>query len=231
MAATPPRFTPALFDFLRELRAHNDREWFQANRSRYERDVRTPALLFIEAIAPELKRITRHVVADPRPVGGSMFRINRDTRFSTDKSPYKTALAMAFAYEGAARHSPLPGFYLQIEPGDSFAGGGVHMPDTATLTRIRDAIVARSSTWKRIVEAPDLAPLFTDDGELLKRTPAGYPADHPFAEHLRRRSFTWHTRFSEAAVCAGDFMDRYLDACRTANPLMRFLAAALDLPW
>jgi len=231
MAPAPPRFTPALFDFLRELRARNDREWFQRNKARYERDVKAPALLFIEAIGPALHRLSRHVVADPRPVGGSMFRINRDVRFSADKSPYKTALAMAFAYEGAARHSPMPGFYLHMEPGESFGGGGVHMPDTATLTRIRDAIVADTPGWKRVVESPAIAPLFTYYGEPLKRTPTGYPPDHPYAEYLRRKSFTWHTRFSEADVCSADFIDRYVDVCRAADPLMRFLAAALGVPW
>jgi len=230
MSGTPPRFTAALFDFLRELRANNDREWFQRNKARYERDVRTPALLFIEAVGPALHRVSRHVVADPRPVGGSMFRINRDIRFSADKSPYKTALGISFGHE-RGRAGPAPGFYLHVEPGESFAGGGVHMPDTATLNRIRDAIVADTRGWKRAVESPAVAPLFTYYGELLKRAPQGYPADHPYAEHLRRKSFTWHTRFSESDVCAADFMDRYVDACRTANPLMRFLAGALDVPW
>jgi len=99
VAGTPPRFTPALFDFLRDLRAHNDREWLQRNKGRYEQDVKAPALLFIEAVGPALHRISKHVVADPRPVGGSMFRINRDIRFSSDKSPYKTALGMSFGHD------------------------------------------------------------------------------------------------------------------------------------
>lgn len=228
--ATAPRFSPALFDFFRDLRAHNDRAWFQANKARYERDVKTPALLFIEAVGPALHRISRHVVADPRPVGGSMFRINRDIRFSSDKSPYKTALGMSFGYAGS-RHGGGPGFYLHLEPGETFAGGGVHMPDTATLTRIRDAIVGDVRGWKRVVDAADFAPMFTYYGESQKRVPAGYPADHAFAEHLRRKSFTWHTSFTEAEACASDFMDRYVSACRTANPLMRFLAGALGVPW
>jgi uncharacterized protein (TIGR02453 family) len=230
MTGRAPHFTPALFDFFRELRANNDREWFQRNKSRYEQDVRGPALRFIEAAGPGLRRISKHVVADPRPVGGSMFRINRDIRFSSDKSPYKTALGMSFGHD-RGREGPAPGYYLHIAPDESFAGGGVHMPDTATLTRIRDAIVADARTWKRIVEAPEFAPMFTYYGELLKRAPQGYPADHPLVDHLRRKSFTWHTSFSEPQVCAPDFLDRFLDACRTANPYTRFLAAALGVAW
>jgi len=105
------------------------------------------------------------------------------------------------------------------------------MPDTVTLTRIRDAIVADPRAWKRIVEAPDFAPMFTYYGDLLKRPPQGYAADHPYIEHLKRKSFTWHTGFTEAQVCARDFMDHYVDACRTANPFTRFLAGALGVAW
>ena len=226
----PPRFTSALFDFFRELRDNNDRDWFQRNKARYERDVKTPALLFIEAAGPALHRVSRHVVADPRPAGGSMFRINRDIRFSSDKSPYKTALGIHFWHDHS-RAAPAPGFYLHISPDESFAGGGLHVPDTATLTRIRDAIVADTRAWKRIVDAPEFAPMFTHYGDSLKRVPSAYPADHPYADHLRRKSFTWHTSFTEAEVCAPDFLDQYVAACRTAGPWMRFLAGALDAPW
>src|SRR5438309_10445646 len=139
MAPRHSHFTPALFDFLRELRAHNNREWFQRNKVRYEADVRAPSLQFISDVALPLRRISRHLVADPRPVGGSLFRINRDIRFSSDKSPYKTAVGMSFGHD-RGRDGPAPGYYLTLEAGQSVVGGGVHMPDTATLNRVRDAI-------------------------------------------------------------------------------------------
>jgi len=223
-------FSPALFDFLRELRANNDRAWFQANKARYESDVRGPALRFIADVGPALRKINTHLVADPRPVGGSLFRINRDIRFSADKSPYKTAVGMSFPYEGG-RHGPAPGFYLHLEPQESFAGGGVYMPETATLTQIRDAIVADARGWKRVVEAADFAPMFSLMGEVLKRAPQGYDADHPYVEHLKRKSFVWHTGFAERDVCAHDFIDRFVDACRTAVPFHRFLARAVGAAW
>lgn len=223
-------FSPAVFDFLRELKAHNNRDWFQKNKSRYERDVREPALRFIEDAGPRLKKLSAHLIADPRPVGGSLFRINRDIRFSADKSPYKTAVGMSFGHDGGG-HGAAPGLYLQLAPGDSFAGGGVHMPETRTLNRIRDAIVADTAAWKRVVAAPTFAPMFTNMGEALKRAPQGYDPGHPFVEDLKRKSYVWHTRFSERDVCAAGFMDAYLEACRTANPFNRFLAAALRVPW
>src|SRR5258708_18376241 len=153
MAASRSSFSPALFDFLRELRANNDREWFQRNKERYESDVRAPALQFVTDVGPRLRTISKHVVADPRPVGGSMFRINRDIRFSTDKSPYKTAVGMSFGHDHG-RDGPAPGYYLHLEPGESFAGGGVHMPDTATLNLVRAASVADTRGWTRHVEPP-----------------------------------------------------------------------------
>ena len=228
--APAPHFSPALFEFLRELRANNDRAWFQGNKQRYEKDVRAPALRFVEAVGPALHGISRHVVADPRPVGGSLFRINRDIRFSADKSPYKTAVGMSFGHD-RGREGAAPGYYLHLEPGESFAGGGVHMPDTATLTHIRDAIVADERTWKRVLDDPAFAPLFTPMTEMLKRAPAGYDPVHPQVEHLKRKSFTWHARFTEKQVCAADFIDRYVEVCRAASPFHKFLAKALGTAW
>jgi len=223
-------FTPALFGFLRELAAHNNREWFQRNKARYETDVRTPAMRFITDVRPALRTISRHIVADPRPVGGSLFRIHRDIRFSSDKSPYKTAVGMSFGHD-RGRDGPAPGYYLHLEPRQSFAGGGVHMPDTSTLTLIRDAIVADTRGWKRVVDDPDFAPAFTPMGDVLKRTPQGYDPGHPYVEHLKRKSFVWHVSFTEAEVCASDFMDGFVDACRRAAPFARFLARALGAAW
>ena len=224
-------FSPGLFDFLRDLRAHNNREWFQKNKARYERDAREPALRFIEDVGPPLRKLSGHLMADPRPVGGSLFRINRDIRFSADKSPYKTNIGVGFGHDGAGRGGAAPGLYLHLAPGESFGGGGVHMPDTATLNKVRDAIVGGSAAWKRVVTAPAFAPLFTNMGESLKRAPQGYDPDHPFVDDLKRKSFVWHATFSERDVCAPGFLDQYVEVCRTANPFNRFLATALGVAW
>lgn len=230
MATTEATFTPELFDFLRELRLNNDRDWFQRNKARYESTVRAPALRFVEAVGPRLATLSPHLVADPRPVGGSMFRINRDIRFSSDKSPYKTAVGMSFGHD-MGRDRPAPGLYLHLEPGESFGGGGVHMPDGPALTRIRDAIVADTPAWSAIVGEAQFAPMYTNAHEALKRVPRGYDAAHPHEADLRRKSFTWHARFTEDEVCDPGFLDAYVDACAVATPFHRFMAAALDVLW
>ena len=122
-----PYFQEGLFTFLKELRANNDREWFAANRERYETQVREPFVRFISDFEPILHQISPHFRADPRPSGGSLFRIYRDTRFSKDKSPYKTAAAAHFPHE-RGRDVHAPGYYLHLEPGSVFAGAGLWRP-------------------------------------------------------------------------------------------------------
>src|SRR5919112_754543 len=114
-------FGPELFGFLAELRAHNDRDWFAANKERYEGDVLEPALAFIEDFEPHLRAISPHLRADARRVGGSLFRIYRDTRFSKDKTPYKTTAGIYFRHE-QGKDVQAPGFYLHLAPGEVFAG-------------------------------------------------------------------------------------------------------------
>src|SRR2546425_889766 len=112
----PASFAPALFRFLRDLRKNNERDWFLAHKEIYERDVREPALAFISAFAAALRKISPHLVADPRPTGGSLFRIHRDVRFGADKRPYKTHVGIHFCHAGAAG-AHAPGFYLHLQPG------------------------------------------------------------------------------------------------------------------
>jgi len=141
-------FSPDTFGFLGELRANNNRDWFLANRARYESVVRDPFLQFIADLAPRLERISPHLVADPRPSGGSFIRIFRDTRFSKDKSPYKWHAAAHFRHvKGKDIHAP--GFYLHLEPRQVFAANGLWHPDPPTLARIREAIVASPARWER----------------------------------------------------------------------------------
>ena len=122
-------FTPALFAFMRELREHNDRDWFKANKQRYEEDVREPAFAFISEFAGHLQEVAPHFVADPSPTGGSLFRIYRDTRFSKDKTPYKTHTGIHFRHE-KAKDVHAPGFYLHLEPRNVFAAAGIWRPET-----------------------------------------------------------------------------------------------------
>ncbi len=232
MSATETQapFTPALFDFLRDLRAHNDRAWFEANRARYEADVREPLTRFVEELAPALHEISPLVVADPRPAGGSLFRIHRDTRFSKDKTPYKTNAGLQFRHQ-AGKDVHAPGFYLHLEPGQVFAASGIWHPDAATLGRVRDAIVADPTRWARIVADPAFGATFSLWGERLARPPRGYDPRHPFVEDLKRKDFVVTALFTEADACAPDFMERFAVTCRAAAPFARFLTEAVGLPW
>ena len=211
--------TPELFKFLRQLAKNNNREWFEKNKQRYIHDVRDPLCAFVEAVGPKLQRIHPDVVADPRPNGGSLFRIYRDTRFSKDKTPYKTSAALRFPC--GPKHSPVPGFYLGLEPGGAFAGAGIWHPRNDTLLALREAIDRDRTGWKKARKVG------LDDDDMLKRPPRGFDAEHPFIEDLKRKSFTASAGFSEQQACARDFPERFAKTCRGFKPLVDFLDAAV----
>jgi uncharacterized protein (TIGR02453 family) len=222
-------FGPGLFSFLRDLQANNDRDWFAANRDRYEDQLLEPALAFIDAFAPRLAKISPHFRADARPSGGSLFRTYRDTRFAKDKTPYKTNVGIHFRHE-QAKDAHTPGFYLHIGPGEVFAGGGIWHPDTAAATRIREAIVADPNRWRRdslrrVREASRAR------RRRVKRVPSWADAEHLLADDLRRKDFFGWAQLSEDDVVAPGFVDDYARICRAAAPLMTFLCDALDLPF
>ncbi len=219
---------PRIFKFLKELAANNERQWFNDNKQRYIDEVRDPLLDLIEDFGPRLAKISKNMVADPRPIGGSLFRIYRDTRFSKDKTPYKTHAGITFRHtDGKDVHGPI--FYLHLEPGRVFTAAGMWHPDADSLGKIRDAITAHPGRWKRVLAARafDL-----DEGhDRLKRPPRGYDPDDPFIEDLKRKSFTSSTTFTQKEACASDFLARFATSCRQKTPLMEFLTNAVGLPW
>jgi uncharacterized protein (TIGR02453 family) len=223
-------FSPALFAFLKDLDAHNDRAWFAAHKARYERDVKAPLLKFIADFDARLAKISRHFVADPRPQGGSMFRIHRDTRFSHDKRPYKTHAAAQFRH-GVGRDAHAPCFYLHLAPGSVFMGAGMWHPDGATVKRIRDAIAAHPKRWRQARDRTVGAEGLYLDGESLQRPPRGYDPDHPEIADLKRKDFLVVADYTQAAVCRADFIDRFAGTCRAAGPFIRFLTEAAGFPY
>jgi uncharacterized protein (TIGR02453 family) len=227
--ARKAHFTPALFRFLGELRLHNDRDWFERNRDRYVRDVRDPMLRFVADFAPVLKKIAPRLVADPRPVGGSLFRIHRDTRFSSDKTPYKTNAAAHFRHE-AGRDVHGPGCYLSLDPDTVEIGGGVWHPDADALRLIRASIVERPGDWKRALATPAMRRL-TWWGESLRRPPRGFPDDHPMMDLLRRKNLAAGIELPVEAALRPGLVERCAEVYRALAPTMRLLARAVDLPW
>jgi uncharacterized protein (TIGR02453 family) len=225
-----PYFTSELFKFLRQLKRHNNREWFQAKKERYEILVRDPFLKFIEDFGPRLHRVSPHFIADPKRSGGSLLRIYKDLRFRPDAPPYQTMAAARFPH-AAWKQVQAPGFYLHLEPGRSFFAMGLWHPDPETREKVREAIVSNSTEWKKATSGKRFTTLCRFEGELMKRMPPGYDANHPLADDLRRKDFTCWKEFSENEVCAPDFLDRVTGVCEAAGPFMEFLTRAVGLPW
>lgn len=228
--ATSNYFSPELFKFLRELKRHNDREWFQANKWRYQDFVRDPFLRFIEDFAPRLRAISPHFIADPKPAGGSLLRIYRDMRFRKGQAPYQTMTAARFPHR-AWKEVRAPGLYLHLAPKQCFLGAGLWHPDPDTRASVCDAIVRDPAKWKRATSGRVFKAMCELSGDSMKRMPAGYDPGHQFARDLARKDFMCVTSFTENQVCAPDFLDQVTKASRAAAPLLEFLTRAIGLPW
>lgn len=220
----PSYFTPDLFRFLTRLKRNNNRDWFQSHRDDYETHLLKPAIQFITDFASPLYSISPYLVADPRMTRGSLFRIYRDTRFSSDKRPYKSHLAMKLSHRGKDVHSP--GFYLHIEPGGCFAASGLWHPEPTTLLKVRTAIVERCDEWRKTRKL-----LNWDDATKLSRPPRGFPCDHEFVDDLKLRDLGTAIEFTDAQLCNPKFMTTFSTACKKMSPLAKFLSGALSLPF
>jgi uncharacterized protein (TIGR02453 family) len=226
-------FSPALFTFLRELEANNEKGWWEANKDRYNSVVRDPALEFINDIGPRLHKISPRFVADSRPVGGSLMRPYRDTRFSPDKTPYKTNVGIQFRHE-AGRDIHAPGFYLHLEPNSCFAGVGMWHPETAVARQIRRAINDEVDRWTKATKGTAFTDTWSttqDDDEMLKRVPGEFDANHPHAHDLRMRSFIAGSRLTHKQVAATGFDEELASMFGKANRFTRFLCDAVGLPF
>jgi len=223
-------FPPNTLRFLAALRRNNNRAWFQANRDRYEAEFLDPAFAFIEAMEKPLQKISPCLQAVPKKVGGSLMRIYRDTRFAKDKTPYKTNIGIHFRHV-AGRDIHAPGCYVHIEPKSVFFGAGIWHPDSKSLAKIRRGIDADPPAWKRASRGKAFRHRFTLAGNLLKRPPAGFGADHPLIEDLKRKDFIGIAPVADEAILHASFVDVCLDTFRAARPLMRFLCKTLGLPF
>ncbi|MCB9654887.1 MAG: TIGR02453 family protein [Deltaproteobacteria bacterium] len=222
-------FSPRLFRFLRELAVNNDRAWFHENKERFDRDVKLPLMGFISDFAPRLKKISAHFVADPDPRHGSMFRIHRDTRFSKDKSPYKTHASAHFRH-GIGKDVHGPGFYLHLEPKSVFIGVGIWHPAAPTLLKLRTHLVEAPGEWAKALKHKPFQG-YALRGESLKRPPKGFDKDHPLVTDLCRKDFIAVLKFRETDATSAEFLSQYAERAKAAVPFMRFLSNALELPF
>ncbi|MCU0627235.1 MAG: DUF2461 domain-containing protein [Gemmatimonadaceae bacterium] len=234
-SATPPAdfagFPPDALRFLRDLAAHNDRTWFEANRPRYEQHLREPMAALVDEMDARLAGFAPEIIGTRKQ---SMFRIHRDVRFSKDKSPYKTNAACWFFHRDSrgtgqeAVHGGA-GFYYQLQPRNCFAGGGVWMPPMPGLKRIRAALTVGHEEFASIVTARRFTARFgaLDAEAMLVRTPRGVAPDHPAAPWLRYQSFTAGCQLTHPEATAATLPATLETIFRELLPFVRWLNGAL----
>ncbi|UCF63656.1 MAG: DUF2461 domain-containing protein [bacterium] len=217
--------SPKTYQFLKELDQNNNRPWFQANKNRYE-EARANFEEFISKLILEIARF------DP-PIGDleakkSVFRIYRDTRFSNDKRPYKTNFgAHLVAYESKVHDRA--GYYIHLQPGNTFLAGGAYLPPGPWIKAIRNAIDQKGKEFQKILTHPDFKKYFREiEGEKLKTTPRDYPADHPFIKLLRYKSFIAAHQLKDKDAMQEDFLKNAAKVFKALKPFDDFLNRSLD---
>lgn len=211
--------------FLKQLKRNNNREWFEKHKEEYERNAKSPMLSFIAALQPHFARFAHEFDLNPKR---SIFRIYRDIRFSSDKTPYKTNIAAHFVLRGMPKGFVGSGYYIQIEPGEFFVGGGIYLPDSNQLKKIRKAIVSRGKEFLSIVENPRFKKRFAPfEWSKLQRIPRGFDENHPMAEWLKFKQFFVGVSLPESKCYRESLADEVVDVCEEAAPLVRFLNNSL----
>ncbi|QEG20749.1 DUF2461 domain-containing protein [Mariniblastus fucicola] len=229
MADTFNGFPPGFFKFYKELVKNNERDWFNANKDRYLDHVVDPALAFITAIEPKLKKVSPYFTAVAKRSGGSLMRIYRDTRFSKNKQPYKTNLGIHFRHE-MGKNVHAPGFYFHYSPTEVFLGAGIWHPDREPLKQIRTAIVEYDVRWKRAKGGKKFKECFELSGDTLKRPPRDFDPEHKLIEDLKRKDFIAVTQLKAADMKSPEIVDLTIDRFKRAKPLVTFLCDALHVP-
>ena len=228
MAARYAGFLPESIAFLEQLAVNNNRDWFKEHKPRYEEDVLDVALRFIQSMQDPLAEIAPHFVALPTRMGGTLMRVYRDTRFSKDKTPYKTNIGIQFRHE-QAKDVHAPGYYVHIAPQEVFVGVGMWRPDSEPLRRIRERILARPGEWKRAIGEKGFRRHFSLGGESLSRSPRGFPKEHECIDDIRRKSFIAVREMSVENCLKPQFQRTVESSFRTAEPFMRFLCKAVGV--
>ncbi|WP_407351712.1 DUF2461 domain-containing protein [Luteimonas sp. R10] len=222
-------FSDRSFRFLRALARHNERAWFHAHKADYEAHVREPFRRLLADLHPDVLAVSPHYRADPKPVGGSLFRIHRDTRFANDKSPYKTWQGARLFHE-RSRETAAPSWYMHLEPGDCFVAAGIWHPESPVLRRIRQFVVDNPAGWKTAAHAPAFRRRYRlGSQEMLVRPPRGFPADFEFIEDLRRRNFIVLRSIDDATMTGPRLRQVLARDLKATAPFMDYLCAALDL--
>ena len=223
-------FAKTTFAFLDELAAHNRRDWFEANKARYEALVREPAQEFIAAMAPELARFAPQFRADPRKVGGSLMRVYRDTRFARDKTPYKTNIGIQFRHSlGKDVHAP--GFYVHLASDECFLAVGCWRPEPDARDRIRDLIAAQPDRWFAVRDSRKFRDVWSLAGDSLLRPPRGYANEHPASDDLKRKDFIGLAPLARQDTLGPGLVKHAAKLFAAATPFMAFLCEAIGVQY
>jgi uncharacterized protein (TIGR02453 family) len=223
-------FKPETLAFLQELSRNNNREWFAENKQRYEEQVLDVALNFIQSMHDPLQAIAPNFTAIPKRMGGSLMRVYRDTRFSRNKTPYKTNIGIQFRHR-KAKDVHAPGFYLHIEPEEVFVGAGIWRPDATALAALRKRIDEKPAEWLRVKSERSFCRYFRLGGESLSRPPKGFTKDHALIEDIRRKDFIAVWQMQPSDPLDKRFQQKVETAFAAAAPFMTFLCKAVGVPY
>jgi len=218
-------FTSKTLSFLRALKRNNDREWFRARKADYEQHVRGPMIALLDRLSRDLRSFAPELVSDPKV---SLYRIYRDTRFSSDKTPLKTHVAAHFPSRVFGRNGGA-GLYFEVAPQWVWIGGGLYAPETSELQAIREHIAQTHPKLHRLVTRPDFRNrIGALEGERLTRVPRGFAKDHPAAHYLQHRQFLAGCEYEAKFALSPRFYSELLVVFRAVAPLVRFLNVPLE---
>ena len=215
-----PGFPEEGFRFLGSLKRNNKREWFQKRKDKYLATVKNPMEKLILTLAEDLRDFAPEMVATPKV---SAYRIYRDTRFSPNKSPYKTHAAAVFPRRGLGKHEGA-GFYVHIAPDEVFIGGGLYMPSSPDLQAVREHLAENHHAFRSRTHSPRFRKFFGQiSGDQLRRVPRGFSPDHPAADLLRHKQFLASRVFVPAQATTPDFYPDMIRTFKALLPMIRFL--------
>jgi uncharacterized protein (TIGR02453 family) len=213
-----------VLNFLSELKENNNKEWFDQNRDRYQ-ECRKKMLFLTELIIHEAGKFDPEIgIQDPK---ACVFRIFRDVRFSNDKTPYKTNMGSFIAKGG--RKSVSAGYYLHIEPGASFIGGGSYCPPADALKAYRTEIFDHPEEFKQLIYNESFRKVYPElYDDKLKTAPKGFPKDFPDIDLLKYKSFAFGSEIDDTVVSSDAYVEKILSSMKELYPVNRFLNTALD---
>lgn len=218
-------FPPEALTFFRGLARNNNRDWFQPRKSTYEQKVKQPMVELVERLNSSLRSFAPELVTDPAK---AVYRIYRDTRFSADKTPYKTHIAASFHRRGTVAHGQ-GGYYVAVSHKEVAVGGGVYMPEPPVLLGIRQHIAEHHKELRKILAAKKVRDLLGEmQGEQLSRVPKGFCADHPAADLLRFKRFILYTTLPAELATTPELFSEVLTRFRVMKPFLDFLSAPGD---